>query len=279
MIIIYGKDTYPSLQLSMGGDIIPVKASDTHMGILIGNSNEMEQCFIKTRAQKARIAFFRAQSLGSRSVPLTPQAMSSLYWSVSVPRMVHGLEILPLRPSSIDILEQAHCGMAKMAQGLPQQTANVGCLATLGWKSISGHIDYLKLMFLWRILSLSTNCIYKVVAVIRLWYHMYQQMEGHKHFGPLADILGVYEKYDLVDSIDAALRGQLMPMGQFKKLAMSRIKAKENEKFQISCMLYKSLSLFTKCMSHIDLWSWWKFVNGSCINSNKVRVICRLLFN
>ena len=118
--------------------------------IYIGSDLESEKQFVWKRVQKVKKAFM-SQGIGTRGVRTSPLAMTKLYWTICIPRMTHGLEVLPPNKNSVEIMEQAHESMVKM-RGLPPQTANEACLAPLGWWCLSTHFDYLKLLFLWRIL-------------------------------------------------------------------------------------------------------------------------------
>ena len=166
--------------------------------------------------------------------------------------MTHGLEILPLNKTSQSMLEQAHGSMAKMVQGQSKQTANVVPVATLGWRSMESHLDYIKLLFLWRLLLLSMCNIYKQVVMIRLCYHMYEA--GGCHLGPLWDIFKVFQKYSMDSMIDAAMKsGEMMSRGVFKGLARKQVDKYELSQFRITCLLYKSLSLFNICVTKIAI--------------------------
>ena len=62
-IVIVGKDTMPSISVTIGGLTIPVKEGEQHMGIFIGTNHELEIKFLKKRVHKARTAFFSSLSI------------------------------------------------------------------------------------------------------------------------------------------------------------------------------------------------------------------------
>ena len=276
VVIIYGTDQCPSKPIKLGNQQITVKSSDEHLGIFLGDSRDDERMYVEKRVLKAKQAYFMSVSLGSRSVPVSPLTMSKLYWTICIPRMLYGMEIVPLSSNSIEMMEQAHNSMAKMTQGLPNQTANVSCLAPLGWRTIETHLDYLKVMFLWRILSLSVRNIYKQLCIMRLWYHLYHP-EG-SHYGPLQNIVDTFVKYDLRDILDRALKsGDYMQIKSFKQLVSNVMGQYEHERFKISCLLYKSLTLFRDAVPKIGMWTWWKYMHAYPLESYKVRILARLL--
>jgi hypothetical protein len=239
----------------------------------------MEADFIKARINKTKKAFFSIQNTGTRGIPLSPAIMSRAYWSKCIPILTHGTEIMPLSDKSLQTLEQAHGDMAKLSQGLPSQTANVSCLATLGWKRLSSYIEILRLLFLWRLLLLPVTCVYKQVAIMRLHHHMYSP-HASIHKGPLNQILQTFRQYGLIDVLDEALTtGKVLPLHKFKSLIQNISSELETDSFQITCHVYKSLKLFKECISTIEMWSWWIFASKFPQHGNKVRLMCRLLMD
>ena len=222
--------------------------------------------------------FFSILSVGSRQTPIPPVIMNTAYWSKCIPILTHGMEIMPIGGTSICAMEQAHGEMAKMTQGLPSQTANVSCLATLGWKSLSTYIDILRLLFLWRLLLLPMSCIYKQVVIMRLYHHLY--CPERSHTGPIYQILKVFRRYGLIDVLDNVLTtGIVLPLNNFKSLVKYKAKEMETDKFRVTCMLYKTLKLFKNCIQDIEMWPWWEFSSTFPVYGHKVRVMCRLLMD
>ena len=164
-LIIFGKDLCPDLDIKLGGDVIKVKNGGWHMGVPLTDSAQYEAQCIQEKIDSGKRAYFSIQGLGNKYLPVPPVVSAKLYWSVCVPRMTHGLEISMLSDSSMSKLEQAHGHMAKCIQGLPSQTPNSACIAPLNWSTMEGYIDKLKILFLWRLLLMTTNCIYKQVAI------------------------------------------------------------------------------------------------------------------
>ncbi len=278
VFLIFGTDSYPSKALNIGGSMIETKAGDMHMGILLSANKMNAKDFITQRIYKAKRAFYAAQSIGSRSFPMSPVVMSKLYWSNCMSTMAYGLEVFPLTTPAMQMLEQAHSSMAKQIQGQSQQTANLTAPATLGWHSVETYLDYTKLMFLWRLLLLPMCNVYKAVTMIRLCYHMYNTAPSYVHNGPLNDILNVYRKYSLDANLDECLKtGTIIPIREFKSLARKRIADYEIECFKITCLLYRSLDLYRNCISKIEMWPWWIFAHHNPEYTYKVRVLYRMI--
>jgi hypothetical protein len=278
-VVIFGTDICPDLELKLGCNVISVKDGSGHMGVSLSSHRRYESAYIQDRIDSGHRAFYSVQGLGNQRIPVTPVVASKLYWAICIPRMTYGLEVATLADRSVRKLEQAHGQMAKVIQGLPPQTSNAACLAPLGWKSMEVYMDSLKLLFLWRLLLMSVNCIYKQVAVDRLCYFMYWCKDSSNHRGPILDMLGVYKKYGLMDILTEALTtGVYMPIVQFKSMTKMIMSKTENDRFSITCMLYKNLGLFLQCIPQIELWSWWTFAFKRPDKVQCCRIIARLLY-
>ena len=279
VVIIFGKDHTPNQHLYLGNLKLRIVNGDLHLGTLLYNgSKDIEASFVKSRINKTKKAFFSVQGIGSRSMPIPSAVMSKVYWSKCMPILTHGVELMSLSDKSIGSMEQAHGEMAKMAQGLPSQAANVSCLATLGWKCLSTYIDTLRLLFLWRLLLLPVSCIYKQVLILRLYHHLY--CPDRPHIGPIYQMLQVYRRYGLIDVLDCALTtGNVIPLSKFKCIVKCKAQELETDSFEVTCMLYKTLKLFKECIKDIEMWPWWAFASKFPEYGYKVRIMCRLLMD
>ncbi len=109
-------------------------------------------------------------------------------------------------------------------------------------------------------------------------YHLYDAENSNNHVGPLHDILSVFKKHSLEATLDKCLKsGTFLPIGEFKTLAKKRITDFENEHFKITCLLYKSLSLYRSCITKIEMWPWWIFAHYNPEYTYKVRILYRMI--
>ena len=97
---------------------------------------------------------------------LSPQTLSKLYWSVAIPRLVSGCEVRFFSPQELTEYEKCHRSVAKNIQCLPKNCPDAFCLATMGLSSVQSYIEKLKLLFVWRILSLPPTSIYRKVFIL-----------------------------------------------------------------------------------------------------------------
>ena len=275
-IVIFGKDTCPKQTLRLGGSAIEVLQGDVHMGVLLSHDREMEIAFTKQRIGKAMRAFFAAQGLGSSYVPVSPTVLTRLYWTNCITTMTHGIEVFTLSKPSFELMEQAHGAIAKMVQGMPKQTANIAPTATLGWRSLECHLDLLRMMFLWRVLLMPMNNIYKQTTLVRLWYHLYEP--DNVHTGPVYEMVRTFDKYCLLNILDSAVKsGNVIGISAFKKVVKDTVDRVENARFRITGLLYKSLPLFSTCVTKIAMWQWWVFCDRFPEYLHRVRYIYRML--
>ena len=106
------------------------------------------------------------KSIEARGIVLIASSrFRSIYGAVAIPRMLYGLDVCPLDDAGMKNMEQAHRQNAKIIQNLPICTPNPAPLATLGWLSISGQVAIMKLVFMWRILCLPLENIYRKVLI------------------------------------------------------------------------------------------------------------------
>ena len=61
---------------------------------------------------------------------MTPITNKKVYWSICVPKLFYGLEVVNLDVKQFALLELFHSSMAKQEQGLPEHSSNTGSLAT-----------------------------------------------------------------------------------------------------------------------------------------------------
>jgi hypothetical protein len=278
-IIRFGNDLCPSTELRLGDQQIVVKNGGIHMGIPLTLDGVFEANCVQDRIDSAHRAYYSIQGLGNKYSPVTPLVASKLYWAICVPRLIYGLEIACLSATNTRKIECSHGSMAKAIQGLPSQTSNAACLAPLGWCSLESHLDKLKLLFLWRILLMSTQCIYKQVAISKLCFYIYECTDDNKCWGPLWDILQTFKKYDILDILlDALTSGTYMSIFEFKNLVKGKVLHSENQRFNIACHMYKTLSLYNQCVTRIECWTWWVFAYHRPDKIKSCRILAQLLF-
>ena len=130
-----------------------------YMGIQLSTSKAAENLNVDEWIGHAKGVVCAAKGLGSEHIPMPPSVMYQINWRVAVPKMLYGLEIVPIKERHISELEQEHRQFAKTIQGLSNNVPNPAPLATLGWVTIYPFVATRKL-----ILALPSDNIYKRVT-------------------------------------------------------------------------------------------------------------------
>ena len=124
------------------------------------------------------------------------RSLYTFYWSIAIPRMTYGLEVVPMDDSHIEELSQAHRVHASIVQHLPENAHKPTVLSTIGWMSMPAYIAYRKLLFLWSILCLPVNNIYRRIVVAIL---VSCDIFGPVKLSPIGDTFKYICKYGLKD--------------------------------------------------------------------------------
>ncbi len=172
-------------------------------------------------------------------------------------------------------METFHCSMAKHQQNLPKQTSNPGSIATVGWKNVRSHCNFLRLLLLWQLLLLPFECIYKKICVKRLCLLFYTDMSRQ---GPLHDIYNICKEYGISNIVKRSLEsGDYMSKYVWKSIVKKHISSLENKRWQTLCYMYKSLHFLSK--ERYQMCTWWHHAYHDHSFSKKNRTIIRLLLN
>ena len=156
--MVWGTDAMPDLPVKLGSFELKHVTCNKHMGITL-TSQRNTSLIVSEMIGKARQSLYVARGLGSSSVPVTPRVLSKIYNSVSMCKMIYGVEATFVSESDVKELEQAHRQHARLIQSLPINAPNAAVLAPLGWLSIKAQIAIKKLIFLWKIITLETGNI------------------------------------------------------------------------------------------------------------------------
>ena len=260
----------------LGNDILPIRNHVKHLGIIISNSPQGIVEHINDKITDGRKVMVAMKGIGSSRVPLSTKACSKLYWSVAMPTVTYGLEVTEIPEIAFKKLEDAHWSIAKQIQHLPAQTSNPAVLPQLGWMTIEGHVDYIRLMFLWRLLVMPSTSIYKIVTLLRCIHLLNDQIVATT--GPLFRILCAAKKYNILDLIKNSIyHAKYVSLEMWRKQVKTAIHEKEWMRHSVSFSLYRSLNLFKKSVLGIKVSPWWVHASRYPEMSNSINVLMRSL--
>ena len=166
-VMVIGKDTSVGNKLKLGDQDIELVKVDKHLGVpLVSEASELDSV-IDACISKGKRTFHASLALGNRFQPVPPLVLSRLYWSVAVPQMSFGLELLHMSPGALHEIESAHMRIAKVIQGLPVPTSSPAVLPPIQWWSMSAFLAYKRLLLFWRILLMPSTFFCKQFTLAR----------------------------------------------------------------------------------------------------------------
>ena len=276
--MLWGKDEYPELDVCLGGQPLQRFNSTKHMGIMLCSGNKEIISSYSQRIAKARSVVLCSKGIGSNIIPVNPPVMSKIYWSVAIPRMLYGMEVVPISDAGLVELEKAHRQNCKIIQGVPSNTPNPAPLATLGWLSLTGYIDIMKLCFMWRLLCMNGNNIFKRLMICVLKIVLENGIPHQKMKSPIICMYETAVKYGLENVLRQAVIFNILPdFESIKCHTKSIVRELENNRWKASCILYKELEYYRCTVSGIKMHPWWLFAKDEPLYCKKVAGVVAIL--
>ena len=227
---------------------IPYKDFKEYLGINIGDSGLV----INTMVRKGKNTFNSMLGLGSTTGGINPIVGSKIYWSVVVPSMTYGAEVMDLGNEQLQELEKQHRQFGKRLQCLSSKTSNPAAHSQLGWYSLTAHIEIRTLTFFYNIFHLQSS-IFKTILINRLIDLLSADQPKR---GPIAQFVRICRKYNLVEQVEETLRsGTPIAKDTWKAQCSHTIHEHELKLFQIECLMYKKLQHLPK---EISMNAWWR---------------------
>ena len=147
------------LQWKLGNNIIEPTENATHLGIIRSELKE-NQLNIEARLSIARRTLYSLINTGVHgSNGLNPATSYKIYQCYVLPRLLYGLEILPLNISQLEILNKFHLKNLRNFQSLPDRTASGVVYLLLGALPIEAEIHRRQMSFLHNVLSCENSTI------------------------------------------------------------------------------------------------------------------------
>ena len=274
-VLVYGKERQNVQQIVLGRYVLTETKHEPHLGVVLATTPNQEEIYLQDRIVKCKCMGYAVQSIGSNRVPVNPVIAKKLYESAIIPKLCYGVEILEVTNVSTEDLEQYQSQNAKLMQALPSQAANIGSCVTVGLMSIRARIDMMRLLFLWRLLLLSVECMYKVLTLRRI----VEVIDGHNLSGPVYKMIMTSEKYGLLQEImDSVESGNYCSMTEWKRKVKQLVKCADNKNIKVSCKLYKSL-VHLRIPDNMMMLGWWIFGYACPKATHYIRIVCKLLLN
>ena len=275
-VLIFGRDECPARSLVLGDQEVEIVKCAKHLGVPLAVDASGLDKVVEEFVSKGRRSSYASLALGNRYHPVPPLLLSKLYWSVSIPQMTFGLELVNLTAKARHVLDSAHMSAAKVIQGLPAQSSNPCVLAPLQWWSMDAFLSYKRIMLLWRILVLPSSLVVKQFIVARYLKALREGITGYST-GPLRSMMQSLVECGLLDQVTRSIvSGIFCSSAEWKRIVKSQITAYERNKWMAQISMYKKLKLFALVVRQ-EVWPWWAYVRHFPQCTRECRTMIRLL--
>ncbi|CAC5386588.1 unnamed protein product [Mytilus coruscus] len=128
------------LNWTVGNTPVYPPEDTTHLGLIRAELKE-NNLNIDVRISIARRTLYFLMNTGLHGTNgLNPQTSYKIYQSDVIPRLLYGMEILPLNQSQLDIMIRFHTKTLRNSQSLPTRTATGSVFMLLGALTIEAEI-------------------------------------------------------------------------------------------------------------------------------------------
>ena len=242
--------------ISLGNDEIRTTEDYTHVGIKLRTNTSGRLIDVKKQLDTCKRSLYCLIGCSLYKTNLSPVAVSKLYWSVVIPKLLANAEVRNFSEVELAEYEKFHRSVAKDIQHLPQFTPNPSVLALLGWRDIATHIEFIRLMFLYRLLALHPLCIYRVLFIRRFFYIL--ASGAYSAASPIAMMIRVCTKYDILHIVLSWIDTGKMPSKiMWKKMVKKVLSDVTFASWRFEIKLYSKLSLFRVVVTSIKPSCWW----------------------
>ena len=276
--MISGIDREPGVHIMMGSSQIECVNSYRHVGVVLSNNRTEHKKALSERINSARSKLLASKGIGSNNVPVPVVVLSKLYWSVVVPSLTYGFDVYPLDESDMTELENAHRKNAKIVSNVSFQVATPAPYAPIGWMSIRGYILMSRLMFMFRLLCMDTDNVYKRLLIFRLDEILENGQSRQVHRGPVDLMYDALVYYNLRDKFLPCVGTRVFgELADWKKLVKSTVWKYENMQWFSSCFMYSSLKYYRITVTSIKLHTWWDVAKHLPHLSHKISSLMSVL--
>ena len=184
----YKSFTKKNFQLELNGNNLSLSESTTHLGLLRSEVNE-NVINIEDRLSLARRTLYSLISTGVHgSNGLNPRCSYKIYQCYVLPRLLFGLEALPLTKTQISILSKFHISNLRRFQTLPLRTATCAIYLLIGALPLEAELHKRHLSLLYNILT-SNN---KTISELTVRQIAVNLDNNQSYYSRVQDILNQY---------------------------------------------------------------------------------------
>ena len=256
--MISGVDREPNVCIMMGNSQIKCVDSYKHVGVVLSSNRNEHKKAISERMNSARSKLLASKGIGSTNVPVPVVVLNKIYWSVIIPSLTYGFDVLPLDDSDMAELEHSHRINAKIVANVSFQVSTPTPYAPLGWMSMRGFIFMCRLMFMFRLLCMNSDNVYKRMMLFRLDEISVIGQTRRVHRGPVDLMYDALDYYNLREKFLPCLGTRAFgELAYWKKLIKTTVWKYEKIQWFSSCYMYNSLNYYRIIVTDIKLHTWW----------------------
>lgn len=176
------------LEWTLGVNKVAPSPKATHLGIFRAESKENE-INIEHRLSLARRTMYSLINTGFHgSNGLNPSVSLKIYQCYVLPRLLYGLEVLPLTLTQTSILARFHTQVYRKIQSLPERTATGIVYLLLGALPIEAELHRRQLSFLYNVLACENDTIQSLTK-----RQIAVNLDNHLSFySKVSDVLELY---------------------------------------------------------------------------------------
>jgi hypothetical protein len=242
VVMAFGNSSFTK-DIFLGEEVIKLVKDFIHLGTMLYSSPKIEKEAINNRISDAQGRVWMLLSLGSKNVHINPLTFSKGYWSIVVTKECYGLFLTLITDSSLRELDKAHAKLAKRVQGLPPNTTVSIPLASLKWLRLSSYIAKEGLQFLWQLMILPMESVYKQLVINRIVDLKESKCNRHQT-GPTAAMIHFSNVYGLLPCIEETMEsGRVMTKLEWKSKVKKQVFEKESKEWTATSFLHKSLRM------------------------------------
>jgi hypothetical protein len=206
----------------------------THLGVAVASNLKSSKC-VQRACGKGRKAFFSLLGYGVKPLGLNSIHSVSLYKKIVLPSVLYGCELWNnLSSCDISYLEKCQQFCCKKILGLHNQTRSDMCESIVGLFRIPAEIDRRKLMFLYKLCTLSGTCLAKKVFLRRLYSYLYRDALSNAQQGFIPDVCNLLSAYGLTHILEQFIHsGVCMSKLSWKRCVKHAIRAKETRMWRL----------------------------------------------
>ena len=254
---------------TMDGKKVKTTDCSEHLGVKRTDGSE-NNFNVKDRIQTARRTRYALMGSGVHGTNgLNPEISYQIYRTYVIPRLIYGLEVLPLTKSNLEDLEKFHRKNLRHLQSLPERTSNAAVLLFLGALPIEAEIHKRQLSLLYSIITCDNTKIKDVMN-----RQIATNFDNKKSF--FSKILNILELYSL-PSINI-LQNSTPKKNAWKEEINRQIHKFWNDKLKSDA--FNKTSLKYVCIDNLEIGKTahvWKLKNQPRIEIRKSIVKSRMM--